>query len=91
MVTRENGPPKDIFNGKAPYLWAVVGCVFCVTPMLRAGMRHDWFLHTQNASPSFVHIIGSLFCIAFVANVTQKTSNVLEKSILVGIIAVCLL
>jgi len=56
MVTRENGPPKDIFNGKAPYLWAVVGCVFCVTPMLRAAMRHDWFLHTQNASPSFVHI-----------------------------------
>jgi len=59
--------------------------------MLRAGVRHDWFLHTQNAFPSFVDIIGSLFCIAFVASVMHKTSNFLEKSILAGIIAVCLL
>ncbi len=91
MVTRESGTPKEIFNGKAPYLWAVVGCVFCVAPMLRAGMRHDWFLHTQNASPSFVDIIGSLFCIAFVVSVVKKTANLLERLILFGIIVVCLL
>lgn len=91
MTIRENGTPKEIFNGKAPYLWAVVGCVFCVAPMLRAGMRHDWFLHAQNASPSFVDIIGSLFCVAFVVSVLRKTANLLERSILIGIIAVCLL
>lgn len=91
MAIRENGTPKEIFDGKAPYLWAVVGCVFCVAPMLRAGMRHDWFLHAQNFSPSFVDIIGSLFCIAFVVSVVKKTANLLERSILIGIIAVCLL
>lgn len=91
MATRENGTSKEIFDGKAPYLWAVVGCVFCVAPMLRAGMRHDWFLHAQNASPSFVDIIGSLFCIAFVVSVMKKTANLLERSILIGIVAVCFL
>lgn len=91
MVTREDGTPKGIFNGKGPYLWAVVGCIFCVAPMLRAGMRHDWFLHAQNAAPSFVDIIGSLFCIAFVASVMKKTASLLERVILIGIIAVCLL
>jgi hypothetical protein len=91
MAIRENETPKEIFSGKTPYLWAFVGCVFCVAPMLRAGMRHDWFLHTQNASPSFVDIIGSLFCVAFVISVMQKTTSFLERSILIGIIAVCFL
>jgi len=91
MAIRENGTSKEIFDGKAPYLWAVVGCVFCVAPMLRAGMRHDWFLHARNAAHSFIDVIGSLFCIAFVVSVMKKTANLLERSILIGIIAVCLL
>jgi ABC-type glycerol-3-phosphate transport system permease component len=91
MAIRENETPREIFSGKAPYLWALVGCIFCVAPMLRAGMRHDWFLHTQNASPSFIDIIGSLFCVAFMVSVMQKTTSFLERSILIGIIAVCFL
>jgi len=91
MAIRKNEAPKEIFSEKTPYLVAFVGCVFCVAPMVRAGIRNNWFLHTPNASPSFVDIIGSLFCVAFLASVMQKTANFLERSILIGIIAVCFL
>jgi hypothetical protein len=91
MATRRNEVSKEIFSGRGPYLAAVVGCLICVIPMIRAGIRKDWFLHTQNASASFVDIIGSLFCVAFVVSVMQKTTNFLERSILIGIIAVCFL
>lgn len=91
MAIRRNEASKEIFNGRGPYLAAVVGCIICVAPMIRAGMQKHWFLHTPNASPSFIDIIGSLFCVAFLVSIMQKTTNFLERSILIGSIAVCFL
>lgn len=91
MVTRRNSDSPNMFRRKRTYCWAFVGYILCITPMIRAGIREDWFLHSPNASPRFIDIIGSTFCMAFLVSMIRKTSSILETSILIGSAIVCAL
>ena len=80
-----------MFKDTRAYVIAFVLYVACLLPMIRAGMRRDWFLYIPNEHPQFVNVIGALFCIAFFASLIKKTNSLLEKYVLMSTIAVCVL
>ena len=80
-----------IFKTTRAYIIAFVLYAVCVLPMIRAGLRREWFLHTPDAHPQFVNIVGALFCVAFFVSLMRKTTSLLEKAALVSTLAVCVL
>jgi hypothetical protein len=80
-----------MFKSTQAYIIAFILYVLCLLPMIRAGMRRDWSLHTTNEHPQVINIIGALFCIAFFTSLIRRTSNILEKYALISTTGVCVL
>jgi hypothetical protein len=80
-----------MFKSTRAYIIAFILYAICLWPMIRAGIRRDWFLHTPNEHPQFVNVIGAVFCAVFFISLIKKTSNILEKSALISTAVVCIL
>ncbi len=80
-----------MFKSTRAYVIAFFLYVICLWPMIRAGIRRDWFLHTPNDHPQFINVIGAVFCTVFFISLIKKTSSVLEKAALISTAVVCIL
>jgi hypothetical protein len=80
-----------MFKSKRAYIVTFILYAVCLWPMIRAGMRKDWFLHAPNNHPQFIDTIGAAFCAVFFLSLWKKTSNVIERSALICTAVVCIL
>jgi hypothetical protein len=80
-----------MFKTTRAYVIAFILYVLCLLPMIRAGLRMDWFLRTPNTHPQLINVIGALFCMVFFISLIKKTNNLLETYALISTIAVCVL
>jgi hypothetical protein len=44
-----------MFETTRAYVIAFVLYVLCLLPMIRAGLRREWFLHTPHAHPQLIN------------------------------------
>jgi hypothetical protein len=91
MAIKEELTTVTMFETTRAYVIAFILYVLCLLPMIRAGLRREWFLHAPNTHPQLINVIGALFCLVFFISLIKKTNNLIEKYALISTIAVCVL